>query len=95
MAIEGIKQPEILEVDAGIRLKRYHGICKDALAWYQDEMVVWLVDGVRKPYTPEKLERMYTYLNNHGGLTNGTACSGNMKRTGKLRRNIWIFSGCG
>ncbi|TCD46547.1 GNAT family N-acetyltransferase [Streptococcus sp. X16XC17] len=39
-----------------------------ALIWYQDPEMVYLVDGVREPYTMEKLQRMYTYLNDYGQL---------------------------
>lgn len=39
-----------------------------ALTWYQDSEMVYLVDGVREPYSMEKLQRMYAYLHEHGQL---------------------------
>ena len=64
-------RPETLEVSPSIRLRRFHGLTEAAaraLAWYQDADTVLLVDGVDAPYTPGKLEGMYTYLDNHGEL---------------------------
>ena len=68
MAIQGIAQPETLRIDESLRLRKYDGIHDFALAWYQDEETVWLVDGNRNPYTLERLGRMYRYLNNTGEL---------------------------
>lgn len=68
MPIAGIDQPAILPVDDGLRLRKYDGVHDFALAWYQDEELVWLVDGVRRAYDAATLQRMYTYLNNHGEL---------------------------
>lgn len=68
MPIEGITQPEILTVDDEVRLRRFDGSFDFALSWYLDEETVWLVDGVREPYTPEKLARMYRWLDEHGEL---------------------------
>ena len=68
MPIAGISQPEVLPVGEGLRLRRYDGQHGFALAWYQDAEVVYLVDGVREPYTPEKLARMYAYLDAQGEL---------------------------
>lgn len=68
MPIAGIEQPEILPVGEEIRLRRFDKPHAQALAWYQDEELVWLVDGVRAPYTMEKLERMYAFLNGKGEL---------------------------
>ncbi len=68
MPIDGIKQPDFLEIDVGLRLRKYDGIYEFALPWYQDLDTVSLVDGIREPYDMEKLERMYNYLNVHGEL---------------------------
>lgn len=68
MAIEGILQPEILQIDENIRLRKFDGIYDFAFDWYQDEETVYLVDGVRKPYSQETLKCMYEYLDKHGEL---------------------------
>lgn len=68
MAIQGIEQPESIQVDDNLRLRKYDGIHDFALVWYQDEETVWLVDGNRNPYTMERLGGMYRYLNNAGEL---------------------------
>lgn len=68
MAIQGIDQPEIIQIDESLRLRKYDGVHDFALTWYQDEETVWLVDGNRNPYTIERLGGMYRYLNNAGEL---------------------------
>lgn len=68
MAIPGIIQPEFLEISGSLRLRRYDGRHGFALPWYQDEEMVYLVDGVRAPYTVEKLDRMYACLEGLGEL---------------------------
>lgn len=68
MPIPGIAQPEILSVDDALRLRKFDGEFDFAFAWYQDPEMVWMVDGVRTPYTMEKLERMYRYLDQKGEL---------------------------
>lgn len=68
MAIKGITQPETLLIDDGLRLRKFDGVFDFALEWYQDTELVYLVDGVKVPYSPEKLERMYKYLNSVGEL---------------------------
>ena len=68
MPIEGTAQPEILEISPLLRLRRYDGNHDFAFDWYQDPETVWLVDGVRTPYTPEKLRGMYRWLHEHGEL---------------------------
>lgn len=68
MAICGIEQPLILQVAEGLRLRKYDGIYEFAFDWYQDEETVYLVDGVRKPYSEETLQCMYEYLNKQGEL---------------------------
>ena len=68
MPIAGVVQPEIIPVDDALRLRKFDGVFDFALDWYQDRETVYLVDGVRAPYTPEKLERMYRYLDARGEL---------------------------
>lgn len=68
MPIPNIEQPEYLEIDGKLRLRRYDGVFGFALPWYQDGETVLLVDGKAEPYDLARLERMYTYLNEHGEL---------------------------
>lgn len=68
MPIAGIAQPEIIQIDTHLRLRKFSGEFAFAFDWYQDTETVWLVDGVKVPYTMEKLERMYRYLDKHGEL---------------------------
>lgn len=68
MPIEGIIQPDIIDIEPGLRLRSFDGRFDFALEWYLDPEVVYLVDGVREPYSPEKLKRMYAYLYKRGEL---------------------------
>ena len=68
MPIEGITQPEMLPVSETLRLRKYDGNHDFALFWYLDPETVWLVDGDREPYTPELLNKMYSYQDAHGEL---------------------------
>ena len=68
MAIKNIQQPDVIQIDESIRLRRFDGVYDFALSWYQDVELVWMVDGDRIPYTPELLQKMYTYLDNAGEL---------------------------
>ncbi|MBQ9168218.1 MAG: GNAT family N-acetyltransferase [Oscillospiraceae bacterium] len=66
--IQGIEQPEIIQIDNTLRLRKYAGLHDFALEWHQDEETVYLVDGKRDPYTMERLGGMYRYLDNAGEL---------------------------
>ena len=68
MAIEGVEQPAYMEINETLRLRRYDGTADFALPWYQDEALVYLVDGDRKPYSRETLYAMYSYLNARGEM---------------------------
>lgn len=68
MPINGIKQPDVIEIDSGLRLRKYDGIYDFALSWYRDLDTVYLVDGAKEAYDIEKLHCMYEYLNTHGEL---------------------------
>ena len=68
MSIENIVQPDLLAVSEALQLRKYDGNHDFALSWYQDQETVWLVDGDREVYTPEKLDRMYTHQDTHGEL---------------------------
>ena len=43
MPIEGISQPEIIQIDSGLRLRRFDGQYAFAFDWYQDAEMVYLV----------------------------------------------------
>ena len=68
MAIQGVDQPDYIQISDNLRLRRYDGTADFALPWYQDEDMVYLVDGVRKAYDREYLYDMYGYLDAHGEL---------------------------
>lgn len=68
MPIVNIEQPEIIQISHDLRVRKYDGNHEFAFDWYQDEETVWLVDGVRRPYSYETLANMYGYLDNHGEL---------------------------
>lgn len=68
MPIANIPQPELLTVTPALRLRRFENVIPEALEWYRDPETVYLVDGIREPYSWEKLERMYSYLNAYGEL---------------------------
>lgn len=69
MSIEGIIQPDILEINEKIRLKSYRGEYKFALHWYQDKRNIQLIDGPDASiYDEERIEKMYSYLNSIGEL---------------------------
>ena len=66
--IQGIKQPEIIQIDNTLRLRKYDGVHDFTLEWYLDEETVYLVDGKKDPYTMERLKGMYEYLKDEGEL---------------------------
>ncbi len=68
MAIQGIVQPDILQIEENLRLRKYAGDHAFALDWYQDAETLLLVDGQNIPYDAERLSRMYHYLEARGEL---------------------------
>ncbi|MFX3644787.1 GNAT family N-acetyltransferase [Streptococcus suis] len=66
MAITGIKQADILEIDKQVRLRRYDGQHDFAFEWHQDLELVCLIDGVQERYSLDLLNRMYDYLSKNG-----------------------------
>jgi len=69
MAIKGVNQPNILEINEKLRLRKFDGSFDFAYNWYQNEETLKLVDGINAvAYDMEKLQRMYKYLDNHGEL---------------------------
>lgn len=68
MAINGVKQPAVIQIDNTLRLRKFDGVIDFAFAWYQDKEMVYLVDGVKNAYTMDRLLKMYQYLDNIGEL---------------------------
>lgn len=66
MPIQGIEQPDLIQIDGSLRLRKYTDECPFALKWYQDEATLWLVDGKTTPYTMEHVYQMYHYLQARG-----------------------------
>ncbi len=64
--IKGKTKPRI--VNQSIALIPYYPWEEATLPWYQDPVLVKQVDNKDELYTPEKLNRMYTWLNEHGNL---------------------------
>lgn len=68
MPITGIEQPQIINVDDTLRLRAYDGKYDFAFEWYQDPESMRLLDGEPEIYDWDRLNRMYTYLDEHGEL---------------------------
>ena len=68
MPIYGIKQPETIEIDERLRLRKFYASFEFALPWYTNVNTVYMVDGKREPYDTKKLAVMYEYLDKAGEL---------------------------
>lgn len=68
MPIPNIDQPQLLNIEETLRLRKFDDNFDFAFSWYQDEELVYLVDGVKQPYSRETLSNMYHYLDRHGEL---------------------------
>lgn len=68
MPIPNIEQPEVIVIEDDLRLRKFDDHFDFAFDWYQDEETVYLVDGVKRPYSWETLANMYHYLEKHGEL---------------------------
>jgi hypothetical protein len=68
MPISNIVRPEILPAGSSLRLRKYD--CRFAFAphWYRDVETLLLVNGKADPYDLSRLERMYSYWDEHGEL---------------------------
>ena len=66
MAIEGVEQPKLLEINKYLWLRKYDGYLDFALIWHQDLELVWLIDGDQECYSLDLLNRMYDYLSKNG-----------------------------
>ncbi|HRK76726.1 MAG TPA: hypothetical protein PLD31_06245 [Streptococcus parasuis] len=51
MAIEGVEQPKLLEINKYLWLRKYDGYLDFALIWHQDLELVWLIDGDEEVYS--------------------------------------------
>ena len=60
--------PSVLDIASDLRLVRLNTPPVEALSWYQDPETLWMVDGKREPYTPERLAQMYDWLSARGEL---------------------------
>ena len=68
MPLPGIQQPEIIQIDDTLRLRRFDGVYDFAMEWYLDGETTYLVDGDPAPYSRYTLDRMYSYLDGQGEL---------------------------
>lgn len=66
MPIPNIQQEELIIIDDNLRLRAYDGQFELALDWYQDPDMIYMIDGRREPYSPERVQRMYDYLARQG-----------------------------
>ena len=66
MPIPNIQQEELIVIDDNLRLRAYDGQFELALDWYQDPDTIYMIDGSREPYSPERVQRMYEYLVSRG-----------------------------
>ena len=68
MPIPNVQQPELIRIEEKLRLRKFDDCFYFAFHWYQDTETVYLVDGVRRPYSCETLSNMYYYLDKQGEL---------------------------
>ncbi len=54
---------KLIEINDKLRLRRYDNNHDFALKWYQNIDTVYMVDGIKTPYDIDKLNKMYSYLN--------------------------------
>ncbi len=66
MPIPNIQQEELIIIDDKLRLRAYDGQFELALEWYQELELIYMIDGSREPYSPERVQRMYEYLARQG-----------------------------
>lgn len=68
MPILDINQPNIIDINNEIRLRKYDYPNNFALNWYNDEETLMLIDGKNEPYDMSRLNQMYSYLDKYGEL---------------------------
>lgn len=69
MSINGIAQPEIINIDGTLRLRAYDGNYLTGLPWYQNEAVYYNSEGITdKSKIPDAkwVENMYSAFSNSG-----------------------------
>ena len=69
MAIDGIVQPKIINIDDNLRLRAYDGNYLTGLPWYQDEVVYYNSEGITdksKIPNEEYVKGMYEWFQNSG-----------------------------
>ncbi|HQM96061.1 MAG TPA: GNAT family protein [Clostridia bacterium] len=49
MPFQGIEQPNIIQIDNQLRLRKYDGNYQQAYAWYQDDVVRKFSEGITDP----------------------------------------------
>ena len=71
MPLPNIVQPETIDINECLRLRKYDGNYKPAFDWYKDPVVVYNSEGIADPEDlPDEsyIIRMYNYLNSGGEL---------------------------
>ncbi len=71
LPLNGVVQPEFIEIDEYLRLRAYHGNFIIGLPWYQNQVVYYNSEGITdKLKIPDAnyVKNMYTFLNNNGEL---------------------------
>lgn len=49
MPIQGVEQPQYIQVNEALRLRKYDGRYDFAYDWYQDSETCFMVNGVTAP----------------------------------------------
>ena len=69
MAIDGIVQPEMIDIDENLRLRKYDGNYLTGLPWYQNEVVYYNSEGITdKNKIPDEnyVKGMYSWFETNG-----------------------------
>ncbi len=57
-----------LKITGILYLIPYQALRKEALAWYADPEIQWLVNGIKTAYSVEQVKQMYDWQKAHGDL---------------------------
>lgn len=52
---------KMIQIDESLRLRVIDKVEPEAVSWYQDLGVQWLVNGIRRPYSEEEVAGMYRW----------------------------------